>query len=287
MGDAELVIVGAGPAGLCAAWEGRKRGWEPIILERRSVVGGAWAEMPPKMRCLSPRKYDRMPDGSVSSGDGNRATVAEILTMIEAFAAKNQFRICMESSAQAVSVQNGMFEIETTRQLLRTPRLIIATGEYSRPRVPSVPGDFDGPTEHTRTFDPNTVTASERVAVIGAGNSGAEAVLAILARGGQVVLSTRYPLAGPPIDFSETVLAPLAAWYAGLPVRWLPGRGGCQVKTPLVYGELKRGVQAGQIELVGALGELQARGFRTSSGQDVDVDRIVWATGYRRETTWL
>ncbi len=285
--DAELVIVGAGPAGLCAAWEGRARGWDPLILERRSDVGGAWLEMPQKLRCLSPRKYDRMPDGSSTTGDGNRATVAEVRAMIEAFAEKNQFRICFDCPVTALTAQNGVLELETPRHPIRTPRLIIATGEYSRPRVPAVPGDFEGPAEHSRTFNANTVTASERVAVVGAGNSGAEAVLAILARGGQVVLATRHPLTMPPIEFSETLLAPLATWYARLPVRWLPRRGGCRIRTPLVYGELKRAAKSGQIKIVDELSELRSTGFRTRSGEDVDVDRIVWATGYRRETNWL
>ena len=85
-GEPDLVVIGAGPAGLCAAWEGQQLGWAVVVLDLADGPGGVWRKAPRRMQALSPRQRDRMPDGSTPLGTSDHAEAGEIQGMLEAFA---------------------------------------------------------------------------------------------------------------------------------------------------------------------------------------------------------
>jgi putative flavoprotein involved in K+ transport len=285
--DERCVIIGAGAAGLCAAYAAREAGLTPLLLEREPSALGAWAHMADTVRCLSPRQYDLMPDGDFPRGTGERATAAEVAELLTRFQRRHRFRIQRATTLERVErhAPRG-FRLVTSAGELTTERLIIATGEFGVPRFPDLAGAFSGPYEHFRSFHIRSVRRGERVAVIGAGNSGADVVMQLLAAGAEVVLSAPRPPERP-APAPPPLLRGLLHRVAGLPITHLPGRGGCTDSTPVVDAGLHDAVRAGRVTLVPRATRLTETGVVDGSGLEWAVDRVVACTGFRRETGFL
>lgn len=285
-----LIVVGAGAAGLNAAWHARRRGVEALLIDAAERPGGAWARMDPAMRCLSPRELDRLADGSTPEGPGRFATAAEVLEAVRAFAAREGFRSRMGQRVTSVRRVDGVLELDTTGGPIRTLALVAATGIAGSPHALELPGAFAGAILPAFGLHARETTGS--VLVIGAGNSGADAIDLLLERGHDVVLSSRQALRSQP-PFPEG-LAGRVSWLAsGVPVRFLPPALRSGEVLP-VGDRITRHVDAG-LRVVGEAVALEPGGVRCLRGPGargvpeelVAVDTVVVATGFDPDLVWL
>jgi len=282
----DLIIVGAGPAGLCAAGAARALGWEPLIIEREQGVGGAWRHIAPDLRCLSPREHDLLPDGTFPAGDGVRASAAEVLGWLRRYADRERFGVRFGVAANGLRAEAGALRLLTTAGEIVTRRLIVTTGEFGGPIVPALDGHFAGASSHTSDLDCASVQAGERVLVVGSGNSAVDLVPRLLARGAVVTVAARTPMVRP--EGLPTGAKARLLWEASaLPVRLLPPRLRGSDRVDPIDPDLFDAVVAGRVRAVGEAIGLEARGVRVSGGEVVEADRVVWATGYRRDLSWL
>ena len=280
---ADLVVVGAGPGGLSAAAAARRRGWRTVVLEASEGVGGLWQHLRPDLRCLSLRRWDRLPDGVELEGAADRATAAEVLAGWEAYAERARFDVRFLSRADGLA-RDGGWRVRAGEHVVEAPRVVLATGAYAKPWVPELPGAFEGAQGHGSALDIGAVEAGERVLVVGYGNSAAELVPRLLARGARVTVSAKQPL--PPTVPIERGLRGRLGWMAsGLPVRLAPGLLGCPDGVPVVDDDVHRAIDEGRVTLVGPTTELWAGG--AVAGGRVEADRIVWTTGFRRDLGWV
>lgn len=293
----DLLIVGAGPAGLCAAAAARERGWEPRLLERAREAGGLWKRVPADMRCLSPRRRDLLPDGRSPQGPGDRATAAEVVAALDAFAAHAAFDLRLGRAATALRRGgDGVLEVDVADafdapvdarpvEVLRARRVLLATGEYGRPRIPALPGRFDGRLEHSAGVDFESLRPGERVVVVGSGNSAADLLPRLFSRRCEVVVSTRRPISRP----APALPGPLdrLMWRAsGLPVRLLPPRLRCADTLGALDPVLFDARQRCRIRAVGEAVGLEAGGLVARDVGLVPCDRIVFCTGFKRDLAW-
>lgn len=281
----ELVIVGAGPAGLATAGVARQLGLAPLLVDRQSTPGGAWARMRPAMRCLSPRRRDRMADGSYPTGDQERATAAEVLAWLQQSADRARFRSRMQTEVTALRRDPGLV-LQTSTGPIATRRLVVATGEFDNPWRPTLPGVFAGDADHSSVLDVGACAAGERVVVVGGGNSAAELIGLLLRRGCHITLAAR-TLPPRPASPPGPLLDALRWRLSGLPVGWLPARGGCRDHVPALDPGLFEALAENRVTRVGAVVALLPEGVQTADGERVACDRLVWATGFVRGTAWL
>jgi putative flavoprotein involved in K+ transport len=281
----EIVVVGAGAAGLCAAWYARKRGWQPIVLDNRSECGGAWLSMNPSMRCISPVGRDRMPDTSIPQGDGGHASGQGVVAWIQDFQRREAFEIQFGVQVESVERVAEGFRLTTSAGVILTRRLIAATGEFGHPFVPVLPGVTPDEETHVATFEPSGVCEGERVVIVGAGNSGVELAVQLDDLGVDVTVSARTPIKRPrPLP---TFLSPIGWWLSGIPLRAQPKRGGCTDRVPVETKELWGRVVEQRIRMVGETVERMAMGIRTREGEIIEAEHVVFATGYIRDNGWL
>jgi putative flavoprotein involved in K+ transport len=281
----DIVVVGAGPAGLCAAAAARRRGWEPVLLERGDRVGGLWARIPGDLRCLSPRHRDRLPDGSHPVGPGARAAAAEVLAALTRFADRERFEVRFGVEAAGLERRGEAWELQTTAGPLLARRVVVATGEFGRPHVPERPGTFQGRQEHSSTCDPSTLEPGQRVVLVGSGASAVDLVPRLLARSVDLTICARTPILRPRGLPGRLVGA--ALWRAsGLPVRILPPPLRCRGATPALDPDLFDAVEERRARLRGGVDALHATGV-VAGGEVLDADVVIWATGFRRDVGWI
>jgi len=280
-----LVIVGAGPYGLCAAWAARRRGFEPMVLDRNPLPGGAWQHMWPNMRCLSPRQFDATPDGFVSRGPHEFATAEEVAEQWQQFARRQHFSLALGTTVRGIAAQADGFAVHLDADVVWAQRVILATGEFDAPVCANLAPDtrqLPAGVVHVRDLLPDRLRGLGRVIVVGAGNSAAQVLATAVHAGARVSLC------------AKTVPGHVSAWKSGIlgHARWrLSGldlkvwslSSRCQMRAPLMDPALLELLGSGAVQRFGAVAELFDGGVVTAQGERLTADLVVLATGYRRD----
>lgn len=183
----DVVVVGAGFAGLYALKRLRDDGLDVVGIERGSGVGGTWFwNRYPGARCDIESAYYSysFSDELQQEWDWTEkyATQPEILAYLEhvaeRFDLKRDIRFDEEVVAAEYDEASATWSVATDRAHLRCRYLIFASGCLSVPKPPEIPGieDFDGVVIQTHSWPSETPRLEGlRVGLIGTGSSGIQA----------------------------------------------------------------------------------------------------------------
>ena len=134
------VVIGGGQAGLAITYCLTQQGREHVVLER-SRVGESWRHRWDTFTLVTPNWTIKLPgfhyEGSNPDGFLARDQVVEYLeTCVYRFNAPLRLRVRADSVEQDPSGTGS--QVCTSRGTLRAGNVVVATGSYHQPRVPSV-----------------------------------------------------------------------------------------------------------------------------------------------------
>ena len=226
------------------------------------------------------------PRRQLPRGQGLRARADEVLDGIEQFAERNKFDIRFGVSAQALSTAPEGLELQTSSGPIHSRRMVLATGEYGKPRIPALPGSFDGPSQHTSSVKAADIGDGEHVAIVGTGNSAVDLAARLLRRGVRLTICARSGIAAAqPIPGEPR--SSLLWWASALPTSTLPSALRCSRTVPKVDDDLAIAAADGRLAVLGEAVGLANDALLVAGGERVEVDRIVWATGFLRDLHWV
>ncbi|HYC90036.1 MAG TPA: NAD(P)-binding domain-containing protein [Thermoanaerobaculia bacterium] len=179
----DVVIVGAGPAGLSAAVEAVGRGLTCTVLEKEASLGGSLLHYPRrKMVLLQPVEVAE--SVVLSKEQYSKETLLELFeSLVERHALDVRFGTTLQSLARDGEslVVNGE---------LRASAVVLALGRRGSPRKLGIPGE-ELPKVMYRLLDAEGYTR-QRILVVGGGDSAVEAAVGLsLQPGNEVTLSYR------------------------------------------------------------------------------------------------
>ena len=189
---ADIVIVGAGQAGLAVSHELAQAGVEHVILEK-GQVGQTWRGWWDSFCLISPNWHVALPGHPYDGGepDGFMAR-DEVVAYLERYAAR--FAAPVRDGVEVTSLQRGPdggFRVQTSAGPLAAGTVVVATGAYQRPRRP--PGAVTLPAglkqldvDRYRTPDELPPGA---VLVVGSGESGCQVAEELCEAGRDVFLA--------------------------------------------------------------------------------------------------
>ncbi len=180
----DVIIVGAGAAGLNAALAAKDKGLSSLVLEKGKLANtiedfpeGKWVYAEPDS---TPPKGKLWLDGS---------TKEDLVARWSQIVSENGLDVRVEEPLTGLDRgRDGTFEVTTSRGRYRARKVVLATGQRGNPRWLGVPGEDLEPVYH-RLYSP-TKYQDEDVLVVGGGNSAVEAALTLSKRN-RVVLSYR------------------------------------------------------------------------------------------------
>ena len=194
----EVVVVGAGFAGLACGARLRQRGVTDLaIVEQGDDVGAFWRGNYDRIRLHSPF-HDLPDDGGARRRWGVFLHRDELLTYFEGYARRHRLYDVLNTGTFVERVRRGAdrWELDTSRGPLSAQFLVIATAYNRNPLVPDFPGAdvYQGRLLHSRGYRNATPFQGARALVVGSGNSAAEIALD-LSEGGaaSIALLVRAP----------------------------------------------------------------------------------------------
>lgn len=168
----DVVIVGAGPAGISASLAAMERKLRYATIEQDSF-GGTVAHFPRgKMVMTQPATlplYGRVKFGHISK--------ERLLGFWRKVAKDTGLRISYKERVESIAKGPNGFEVKTTRRVLKASAVLLAIGRRGTPRKLDVPGEEQSKVVY-RLIDPEQYTG-KNVLVVGGGDSALEAAASI------------------------------------------------------------------------------------------------------------
>jgi thioredoxin reductase (NADPH) len=183
----DLVIIGAGPAGISAAYEAQKLGLSYIALEKGLIADTVY-NYPIGLTVFSTTNELEFTPGALQPAR-EKPTREELLSYYVRFALENELKINTEEEVVNVEkLEDETFRVRTTKATYEGRRVLFTIGGMAHPRHLNVRGE-DLPKVH-HIFRETYPYVRKHALVIGGGNSAGEAALFLAEEGAEATLAT-------------------------------------------------------------------------------------------------
>lgn len=309
-------VIGAGPSGLAMAAAFRRSGVSYDHVERHSRVGGIWdlenpgTPMYESAHFISSRTMSGFPDFPMPETFPDYPRREQILEYLRSYAAHHELTPQIEFGAHVslVAVKDGRATVVINDQPRVYRGVVCASGVNWDPVLPDVPGTFTGEARHSQSYRSPQEFEGKRVLIVGLGNSGADIACDAARSAAQAVVSVRRGyyfipkhIFGSPADVFAGTGPQLPLWLEtpifGLLQRILIGnteRLGMPKPDhkilqshPLMNDQLLHHLRHGDVSIKPALARFEGRNVVFADGSTMEVDLVLFATGYSRRIPYL
>lgn len=292
----ETVIIGGGQAGLIAGYELTQRGREFVILDAQPRVGDGWRNRWDSLRLFTPGRDCELPGLRFTAQRSLAPTKDEMADYLEAYAAHHDLPVRNGVRAIRLSKPGELFLIETTNGEFTATNVVIATGSYADPKVPSIADELDPHIVqlHSAAYRNPAQLQPGGVLLVGAGNSGADISLEVVQTHPTWLAGPQVPHIPPDIDkwFARTFVVRVVRFVQRnvLSLRTPIGRRAAPKlrgrATPLIRVKPKWLARAG-VQRVGRVVGVRDGLPQLDDGRVLDVANVIWCTGYRHDFPWI
>ncbi len=182
--DFDVVIVGAGPAGISATLTAVKNGLKYLTLEQDSLGGTVFNF--PRAKVVMTSSMDLPLYGKVKLSETSKA---ELLNLWLDALGKNKIKINEHEKVLNVEKAGDIFQIETSKKVYTSKTILLSIGRRGSPRKLGIPGE-DKEKVAYRLLEPELIH-NQRILVIGGGDSAIENALLLAKEKNEVTLSYR------------------------------------------------------------------------------------------------
>ena len=250
----KVVVAGAGAAGLSVAAMLKRRGIDPLVLERSGQIASSWRNRYDRLRLNTPRLNSTLAGYRMPRRYGRWPVRDDVVEYLEEYARRHGLRIRfdteltrVERAAESGEAANGgagmpRWHLETSSGEIAADLVVIATGHDARPKIPAWPGaeGFTGQLIHSAEYRNPEAFKGKDVLVVSARNTGTEIAYELCTEGGCRVWTA---MRTPPSVFPRE-------WPPGFPLNYttvmldlLPDRvmdGAGYLTQRLIYGRLAK-----------------------------------------------
>ncbi len=180
----DLLIIGAGPAGIAASLKAKEKSLRFITLEQDTLGGTVYSFPRQKLVMTSP--MDLPLHGKVKLYETSKD---ELITLWKEVLEKNQITINELEKVESVERQQDFFEIKSTKGTYTARGIIMAIGRRGTPRKIGCKGELSQKVFY-RLLEPELIR-NQKILVVGGGDSAVENAMMLADEGNEVHLSYR------------------------------------------------------------------------------------------------
>lgn len=305
------IVIGAGAAGLAAAHALAKAGVTMQILEREERLAEPWHRRHDNLHLNTHRDLSSLPGVSYPAGTPAFPHRSAVIRHLNDFAETHRLPIAFGVKVDGIEFRGDHWLLRTSAGLKAARYVVVATGRDRQPFIPAWKGmaDFSGSIIHSADFGKASDYAGKKVLVVGAGNSGFDALnhlsrvetgrMWLSARNGPSLLPKRVGkiavhrispvMASLPTRLADAVMAATQRLVFGDLTKYglppAPSGGASRLGSDYTAIAADDGavdaIKAGRIIVVPQLRVFRRDGVVLDNGQTIAPDIVIAATGYR------
>jgi len=189
----DVVVIGAGQAGLSVGYHLSRRGLRFLILDASERIGDSWRQRWDSLRLFTPARFNGLDGMSFPAPPSYFPTKDEMAAYLESYA--ERFRLPVRSGVRVdrVGRAGDRYRVQTSGSTLEADHVVVAMANYQRPKVPAFAPELRPDIVQLHSSDyrnPSQIEPGD-VLLVGAGNSGSEIAMELARRGHRVLMSGR------------------------------------------------------------------------------------------------
>jgi len=309
MRSEDILVIGAGPAGLAVSASLRREGLRHVVVEREATIASAWRRHYDRLHLHTTKQHSGLPMTPWPKEAPRYPSREQVVEYLEAYAAEHQIAPRLGVAVTAVRRGKGGFTVDTSAGVMTPRAVVMATGYNGAPTLPAVPGldSFNGAVIHARAYRNAQPFLGKRTLVVGCGNSGAEIALDLAEQGVDVAMVVRGPvhviprdlfgrptqhtnilLSHLPLGLRDAIAVATVGRFVGDLSRWgivRPSVGPNRMieefgRVPILDIGTIAMIKRGKIRVVPAMAEVFSETVRFAGGSRHPFEAIIFATGY-------
>ncbi|WP_432560169.1 FAD-dependent oxidoreductase [Granulicoccus sp. GXG6511] len=286
------VVIGAGQAGLSAAYHLKRLNLDFLVLDANDAPGGAWQHRWDSLTMHDVHGVANLPGLPVPEFDPGAPANLQVPAYFAAYEREFDLPIRRPARVQRVTDATtgaaghgagGPLLVESTAGTWRTRAVINATGTWEQPFLPSFPGsaEFRGRQFHTVDYPGPDALSGQRVIVVGGGASAVQ-FIGELAPVADVTWVTRREPVWRTEKFDQEAGRAAVALVEERVARGLPPQSVVSVTGLMLRPQERAAADLGIYERRRPMFErIVPEGVRWRDGTTEPADAILWATGFR------
>jgi putative flavoprotein involved in K+ transport len=279
----DVVVVGAGQAGLAIGYYHPRQGRDCTILDAAAEPAAAWRQRWDSLKLFTPVRYDSLPGLAFPGHPDSYPGRDDVVSYLTDYAQRFELPVELDSRVLAVHGREGDgFLVELADRSYAADQVVVATGPFQVPFTPALAADISGQVVqmHSCEYRSPADVPSGTVLVVGGGNTGFQ-VAAELVRSHEVHLAVgarQTPL--PQRILGRDVFRYLQA--TGLMRKTVGSRLAQRLKDKeTLIGSSPRRARKQGIHMRPRATAGHDRTVAFADGSELVVDAVVWATGFR------
>ena len=284
----DVVVIGAGQAGLAIGYFLKLQGRRFTILEAAGEPAAAWRGRWDSLKLFTSVRYDSLPGlafpGDLDSYPSRDAVVA----YLEDYARRFELPVELDSRVTAVRGSDGAFEVELADRRYSADQVVIATGPFQVPFTPDIASGLAPEVEqlHSTAYRRPSQLPDGPVVVVGGGNTGYQIAEELIgSREVHLAIGARQaPL--PQRLLGRDVFRYLEA--LGLMRKTVDSRLAQRLKDrETLIGSSPRAARKRGIRLRARVTAAAGSTLTFADGSQQTASSVIWATGFRLDHSFV
>jgi putative flavoprotein involved in K+ transport len=281
-------VIGGGQAGLAIGYCLAEQGLRFTILEAADEPAHAWRIRWHSLRLFTPVRYDSLPGLAFPGDPDSYPGRDDVVAYLTKYATQFELPVEFNSRVQSVRTRDGGFLVELADRTYDADQVVVATGPFQAPFVPSMSEHLaaDVAQQHSSDYRSPKDLPDGPVLVVGGGNSAFQ-IAAELAGSREVQLA----VGGRQTPLPQRILGRDLFRYleaTGLMRKTVTSRLGQRMKDrEALIGSGPRGARKQGIQIRARVAGAEGSTVTFADGTERSVHAVVWATGFRLDHSFV
>lgn len=284
----EVAVIGAGQAGLAIGYFLAREGRHFTIFEASDSIGPTWRCRWDSLVLFTPRRYDSLPGLQFPGDPDGYPGRDEVIEYLDSYASTFDLPIQLNSAVQSIASSGDGFILDLGGRTVQADQVVVATGPFQAPSVPPFAADLgsDVAQMHSTGYRRPGDVPQGTVVVVGGGNTGFQ-----IAKELSATHSVHLAIGSRQTPLPQQVLGRDLFWWltrTGLIKKTAESRIGRRAKDrDTLIGSSTRDAKRHGVGVKPRVVSASERTVTFADASSLEVDAVIWATGYRSDFSWI